>query len=394
MGPRMLGGAVFVTGLVALILLTLGGRRDPAAAGSSYAYVTEHSLVVIGNHVIVHLQQEFDPADSSQDKVVWTTDGRHLALFSDTRIRQEPDSNTELIGVDIATGAVTSTACPSCFNLTPIGRDGVLVAQAVPGVGTAYTEFYLGSQRQRSSQAAGPSSATDQVPTLLASTPNAILTAYGLYAGNVLEQELKVTVPGQRQILGVGAFVSNGYMLAAGRLAHAGSDFAVAFRDHPGECIAGFPIFLFEVRAGSVTKLATDLSATWAPGTTAGIDSGIEVHDLWWDSRGALHATISSWRCDERERTEDEKMRLDRPANTWTLRGTKWVSMPSPVSPTTSERSLAPNREVALSIPACTGAHLPVLPTVACNVGDLYRIEGTHTVQIADDVLAISTPPG
>ncbi len=365
--------------------------------GSAYGYITERQLVVMrDDRVVARVARVFDPANSSSNKVVWTNDGRYVALLAGATLRQEPRSSEQLIVVNTQTGQVRHLPCPNCEDLTPIESHTILVLAWGEGthVAAAYSAFDLGSKANSVSVPFDPPTYGGGVPVFLSSAFGWVLTTQSTWVGGqTLEQQIEMTKVPDYTNVSLGSFPSNEFMPAAPSSLGPGESprFAVAFRPNPGECVAQFPVVVFEPNGQSVqSQMSTDMAAAEPPGYLSGVPGGIQVNDLWWSSDRHLYATITSWTCDEAKRAENEKMVLAHHSSVWRLDGNRWVK--DGLDRATMVRQVDATTQIELTRPDCIG-QVPPNPTISCNRGALYRVhEGTRML-VARNVISISAPP-
>jgi hypothetical protein len=387
-----------------IVVLTVTGGAIVAAVGgddagsiprsSAYAYITERQIVVMqGDRAVARVPRVFDAADPSANKVVWSNNGRFVALFAGATLRQEPPEDEQLIAIDAGTGRVSRAPCPRCYDLTPIDDQKILASDYGGSAGgpPRSSEFDLGSMH---SAVVTPDLPSDglTIRLFLASASDLVMTARAGYVAGTYAQQIEATRVSDSSRVDYGYFPSNEYMPAAATGVGAGESpkFAVAFRQNPGECVAQFPVVVFEPDRGPGARLDTDMSAAEPAGHAPGGQGGIEVNDLWWGADGHLYATIASWTCDQDKRAEDEQMVPAHRSSVWRLEGRRWIE--DGTDHATMVRQIDPATRVELTIPDCIGRDLPPNPTVSCNAGVLYRVHEGTRIPVARNVISISAP--
>jgi hypothetical protein len=399
--PAALFLVICLSSAMAIFVILHSSPKHPGQAGASlhtaqdatrsgtFAYITERELVVMRrNRVVARVFRVFDEADPAQNKVVWTNDGNYVALLKNVSLLQEPASAEELITVNAYTGDVRHIPCPRCYDLTPIGLTSIMVAANASDNSAKIRFFKFNLDSGAAGLPVNLASSAGAVPGefFLASTQKYVLTNQG---ANGHQEELEITRVDDKSRHYLGYFNSNDYMLAAVSedLNDTSTRIAVAFRPNPGECVAQFPVVVFNTYGG---VFDTDMSKAEPSGYTAGINEGLQVNDLWGGADGHFHATITSWTCDNSKRTEGEKQTLASPSTPWRLDGRAWVR--DGRTPATMMRQLDRNTRAVLVIPDCVGSKTPPDPFIYCNTGTLYRDEGHGRTLVATKVISISAP--
>jgi len=345
-----------------------------------------------GNQTLARVSRFFEASDPAQNKVVWTNSGDYVALLKNVMLLQEDPSAEELIVINAHTGSMRHITCPQCYDLTPFGKNSILAAAYSAGNSAEpkFLEFDLDTDQPGTHVRLNVSTSGTALLSFLASTQKYVLTNQGSVGGDAQQLEL-TKVDGQSRT-SPGDFNSNDYMLAAvAENANDTSDrIAVAFRPNPGECVARFPIVIFNSSGG---VLNTDMSNAEPPGHTPGVDEGLQVNDLWWGTDGHFHATITSWTCNNSKRFEDDKQILASPSTMWKLNGRTWTR--EGLRPATMARQLDKNTWVTLVIPDCVGPVTHRDSIRYCDTGTLYRDQGGKQTVVARGVISISAPsPG
>jgi hypothetical protein len=363
--------------------------RTTAALRGTYAYIRENEFVLMrGDRPLARVPRVFDTGDSLHNKVVWTHGGTHVAFLSDDELLDSPE-DTHLLAVDAMTGRVRRLPCPRCYDLAAVGESGVLALDlTAEGPGPGARRFALDSPAPSGTRATPPPDNGERwVLYFLASTRTHLLTSQATSYGNSgSPMQLRLVGADGGSAVSYPLFDSNNYMPAAADI-DGEEQFAVAERSNPGGCAAPFPIHLLDRRGGA---RATDMSAALPPGFVAGVNGGVEVHDLWWGGDGHLYATIASWTCDLTKRYEDEKQVPHRPSSLWRLDGEKWVSAGG--KPATMVRQLDRGTSAVLRIPDCIGP-VKQFEGTNCGTGVLYQEHDGRRTTVAEGVLSVFAPP-
>ncbi|GGT03892.1 hypothetical protein [Streptomyces chromofuscus] len=366
------------------------GRPSPAPSvdGTPYAYTTEKELVLMrGDRPLARVPRVFDLADTQQNTVVWTHDGRRLAFFSDDALLERTE-DTRLITVDARTGEVRRLPCPGCYDLAPVAEHEVAVLRWDSDA-TRALRFDLTRPKAAGTEITAPAgNGSSWQIRFLGGTRSHLLTAqYTTVAGSDTAMDLRLLDRDGQEVAAYPPFDSNAYMPAALATLGDRERIAVAARQNPGGCAAPFPIHPLGLN-GEVG--GSDQSAALPPGFLPGVTGGIEVNDLWWGPDRHLYATISAWTCDNSRRAEDDKQRLHRPATLFRLDGDKWVSAGD--QPATVVRPLDRDTRMVLAIPDCVGRTNRDDGVTYCNTGTLHRERDGKRTEVADGVLSLSAP--
>jgi hypothetical protein len=389
---------LFACSAVAVVLIGRAGSRGQHASDSSaiaakmhvkgrpFAYTTKRQLVVMrGQQVVARVRRIFNEFDSAQNKVVWTNNGSFVALLKDVSALQEPPAQEQLITVNVRTGAVSYQTCPGCYDLSPVGQAGILTAANAANTSSPviFKVYTAGSRSQPRPVGLGSAVNHSEYAALLASSRTSVLIAQPASGG----QELELAGLNGTPHTDLGNYLSNDYMLAAVAEGSSGqvARTAVALNSDPGECVAQFPIVVFN---SDGTSVDTDMSAAIPPRHYLNVNAGIQVNDLWAGPAGDFYATITSWTCDNSKRSESGKERLFSGPRVWRLAGRVWTEDSS--QPATMMRQISTTQRIVLVIPSCVGPHPPPDPVVTCNVGTLYSRTGQTTTVIARHVISIS----
>ncbi|MEU2623123.1 hypothetical protein ABZ642_34315 [Streptomyces sp. NPDC007157] len=377
-----------------------GAAADPSASkgqtplGEVYAYTTAREFVLVrGERPPVRVSRVFDPTDSAKNVVVWTHDGRWVALLSDAALLDQSD-RVQLITLNAQTGEVRRRPCPHCDELAPVGdHDVVALRWDDEARATLAVRYDVGDPADHGTRIA-PASDSDGTwqNLLLGGTRTHLLTGEYVMSGGEPGMELRLHelkgAAGTGTTTSYPRFDSNAYMPTAVATIDGQERIAVGVRQNPGECAASFPVVLLGPD-GEVH--GTDQSAALPPGYIPAVTGGIEVHDLWWGPDQHLYATISSWTCDSSGDSEDDKMRPHRPSTLWRLDGERWVAVGA--QPVTVARQLDRGTTMILTIPDCIGPTDRADSVTYCNSGTLSRERHGKRTKIADKVLGLSAPP-
>jgi hypothetical protein len=351
---------------------------------SIFAYTTERQLVLYrGNRAIAKVSRIFDERDSLQDKVVWTNDGDYIAFLKNVTLLQESASEEELIAINTETGAIKHYRCPGCYDIAPVETESIYAAGADPYILKFDLNSRINGKRTRFQLPGGSTSGI----SLLAGSQDYFLTNRQVLIGSG-GQRLDMIDLHNGTDANLGVFPSNSYMFSAVAEAADGSStsIAVAFRQAPGACAAQFPIYVF---APGGSYFLSDISAAVPHGHLAGIDSGLQVNDLWWGLDGHFHAAIESWTCNPSRRTEQDKQIPSARSSVWTLDGRNWVATGEPA---TMARQLNADSRIRLVIPDCIGPGIPKNPIIYCNTGTLFLDNRNRNTVIATGVISVTAP--
>jgi hypothetical protein len=376
--------------VLVLRLSRSGGGNDKAVpTAPAFVYLTERQLVLVrGDDVLARVVRPFDKADPANNQVVWTADGSHVTMLAGARLLQKEVDAEELVTVDTRTGEQQRRPCPGCSEIVAAGRDGVLAGRA-----RDHLRFDLdqaGDGKPVDGFPLAPSHG--YAPALLAGTEHRTLIRQPTYADDgTYAQNLTLSRPDGSDSTNVGLFASNDYLPVAAIGGGTAQDttFAVAARSQPGLCLSAFPLSLVDAD-GTVTP--TDVSAAAPPGFVPGkAGGGMEVHDLWWDADRRLHASITSWTCDDTKPDQSAEKVLHSAARLWRLDGTKWaLEDPAPAS---SVRRLDEHSTLSLAIPDCIGQVAQPDRATYCTTGKLDLVRDGSRRTLAEDVLAVHTAP-
>lgn len=389
---------------VLLIILTLNlfsnrdNNKDPATAkpkldtkSPAYAYITNRELIVLrGNQVITRVPRIFVPSDPYQNGVAWTHSGDYIAVLSDLFLREtEPKPELEqLIFANTRTGRVSRIPCPHCSSIAAFGKNEVIVLASNDKTTTTALRFNLDTP--------GPGNPLEgreldswEWNYFLASTRRHVLVNTNTTDPSLSGDLVLAKIDGSPN-RALGSF-STGYIIAAAseKTVYDGAEvFATAYHANPGACVSS--PFIHLIKAGAAEgedSFNTDVLNV----QQADASDGLKINDIWWGLDGRLHATIASWTCNEKQRTEDKKMVLSKPSSLWRLDGQKWVH--EDPSQATMVRQLDQKTRVVLVIPDCIGPVKGQEVARQCNLGKLYRDAGGQRTLVADKVISISAPP-
>ncbi|MCU1679265.1 MAG: hypothetical protein JWQ81_4 [Amycolatopsis sp.] len=393
---------IAAAGTVLTVRLLQSGGGEPGNAGKAttgngkavstapaFAYTTERQLVLMrGDDVLAKVSRPFDKADSAKNQVAWTADGNYVTMLAGAPLLQKEPDAEELITVDTRTGEQRRHPCPKCSTIVAAGPAGVLA-----GGDSGYLRFDLDRPGDGKPVDGLPvTQAPSFSPALLAGTEHLTLIREPTYAEDgTYEEGLTLSRPDGSNSVNAGFFESNDYMpvAAVGGKTERDTMFAVAARNNPGICFSAFPVYLIDA-GGAIT--GTDLSAAAPPGFVANkAGGGMDVNDLWWDSERRLHASITSWTCDETKAAENEKEVPFSAARPWRLEGTKWV--PEDPAPASSVRVLDQHSSLSLAIPDCVGPVAQPDLLTYCHTGKLDLVRDGARRTLADGVLAVYTAP-
>lgn len=370
------GVLVVVLAATFLIARSLNGPTEasrPTIAPNAvpYAYITERQFVLRrGGQTIAQVPRIFDAADALKNTVVWTPSGDYVAFLSDENLRQDDVAKTQLISVDARTGEVRRSPCPYCSDLVATGTNTVIADRGL---------FLLSFDVDTGKEPTMIGHKLQNTVLFLAGSKNRIYTQQyqAMGAANAIQirfidpKTWTTTTP----MLPIS---SNEYAPVAATNGDPGT-LAVAADQGSGTCVARFPILVTD---NDGVQTGTDLSAAYPSGSDDNpVEEGIQVTDLWWDAKGGLHASISSWKCDESKSEEFSKRQYVSPSVLWRLDGKKWVKEDS--TPALKLRPLDGAKRVALT--CATGMY--------CQLKDVYELDGPTRTKIADGVVSLSTPP-
>ncbi|MEU6025167.1 hypothetical protein [Micromonospora sp. NPDC047134] len=352
----------------------------------TFAYITEESVVVMRrDRVLVEVPRMSEVTDPREYRMVWTHDGRYLAFFSDSRVRQEEPEDIKLIVVDAGTGAVRAVPCPHCDDFTPV-REREILVEVNRGAEFAVEHRLIMAGGDASVSAEAAAQFDVRVPRgqYLVSGPEHIITSR--YVDGA--EELRLTsLDGSRHEY-FGRFDSNSYMPAAVSVDPGTGEplFAVAFRTNPGSCGA-FPIVLFRADG---TRADTDMSAA----ATNGIQKweyGVTVHDLWTEPNGMFRAALAATDCRSDDTGEAAGVKESNSAVYRLDPQAVWVR--ESFTPVTTLRSLDERTVVVLVENDCSGDLEPEEGAILyCNTGTLALERDGERKVLRDDVVAISAP--
>jgi hypothetical protein len=392
--------AVCLSTLIATVLiLQLPSKQDEGTETSlnkidtkvaAYAYITSRELVLMrGDKVVTRLQRIFDETDSRQNKVSWTHSGDYVLLLSDAKLRQKAPSEQELIYVDTHTGEQHLLPCPKCDDFTPIEDNGVLASSYVSGVGrdatAEFTKFDLKSPGAGVSIKFPPDNGSGYSRFFLSSTRRYVLTQQGVERpGHGYQQKLDLIKLSDMSTIKSGLVPPNGYVAAIEDPSSRNAKFAVAVDENPGKCAGSSTVLILDTNGDVIRTNMSNIETSVA-------QEAIGVSDLRWESNGNLHATITSWACDETKKSLAEQQVLADPPTLWKFDGQTWVK--EGLSPATMVRQLDPDTRITLIIPDCIGKADRPDAGIYCNTGTLYRDQNGQRSRVAEGVISISTPP-
>ncbi|WP_162907433.1 hypothetical protein [Allorhizocola rhizosphaerae] len=373
-----------VVAIVGLLLITsatfliLWPNISSSTGKDTYGYITRNEFVLMhGSHEVVRVPRRFSDFDTRENKIVWTHSGRYIAFFTEG-LKETAAPERELYVVNTNSGEVKVIKCPGCTDITPVGDDDVL-AMLWPDV-SKFTRFHF---------ATGMSSGLElafyfDVDDFIGSSQNYIATRK-THRSPRHEQGFELTPLDGSGGQSIGNYPSaNSYIFGAVTEA-AGKDrptFAFATRHIPGGCQATFSVHVTQLKGDT---FETDITAITPVGTTLGEDSGFIIQDLWWGRDGKLRASVTAWTCSVKGAPTATKMPAG--STVWKLERQKWTI--DTAAPTGLAREVGSKNYISLNFPNCRPSEAN---EDACDMGLLGYHNNGAMIQIAEDVLEISSP--
>jgi len=369
-----------------------GAQPDTSPVSSSpvstpYFYVTATGVTIMRDGKVVAQQAEAFSSGlsaSGPNMPTWTLDGKYVFFLAKAFTAGDLNDDTfdpsgselssqTLVIIDVETGTIHDRPCPGCIGAGPAGGSRVVA--------------YKFSDNRVLNQILSFDLSSGDPPNLFQvkqpKYPNWVRLVAGLPSGAVVAesngQGAAYGGPESLHILGpdasirdlgsTGSDATASPLVATSHSAYGPEDLAFPANAHAWACGNNQSIVLMDSQTGGIAH--TDMSAAQPKGYKVGENGGVAVHDLWWDSKGTLYATIESWTCSPQvEQT---------PSSLWRLDGTKWVLQDA--GPLAMARQLDNGKMLVLSSFAYGGPG-----------GTLYLESGRSKTVVANNILAISTP--
>ncbi|MEU4218076.1 hypothetical protein [Actinoplanes sp. NPDC026623] len=367
---------------------TEGAPQANSDAGT-YAYITSDDLLLMrGDKIVTRVPRDYAAEDPYENHVVWTRSGHFVATLSTGLLHESDLPKQELVFIDVRDGVVKRIPCPRCSDLVAVGANDVLVTAwgIDPDAGRSYFRYTLDSTTPAK---ATPVVLGDGNEGILVGTERSVLTVDPGSVNGTYQQHVVLHDLVKSTVVDYGYFDSNDYVRAT---VDPGSSATIALAVNPnaGTCERTSPIKLLAANGGIVS---TDMREAEPPGYLEGVPGGVSVNDLLWAADGHLHASMTSWTCDTRQRAENDKQILDSANSIFRLDGERWVKENSDRA--TVFRQVDDGSWLTLLIPDCIGPVTHSSPTTYCNTGTLYRDHMGQRAKVADGVISISVPqPG
>ncbi|ACU76152.1 hypothetical protein Caci_7323 [Catenulispora acidiphila DSM 44928] len=307
----------------------------------------------------------------------WTLDGRYVVFLTIYAIGK-PLLDQTLVSIDTESGAVARLPCPDCTTIVGDGGDEVLAYQA------DYQQIWSVTLRSgkpsQETRIAIPKAVSDD-HFIIGAKGQAVLAITNVAqsaATSNSESFYLVTAHGAvRELAAAGSESEVAPIAATGHSAIGDATIAMGDSVHGGACQrAGF-IHMLDPTNGVETQV--ELVDAYPPNYEPGRNGGLEIHDLWWDDKGYLYATVESWICNGGDR------KITTPSSLWRFDGKHWTK--TDAGPLAMVRTLAGGGRLVLSQHAdFTTYNEPIGGPLYLEQGSLSR------TNVATNALYISTP--